>query len=267
VLGNHFAQLVAPLLLFTPQPVAGIGAAVIVATQLWLVLSGNFAWLNWITVVLAVSAFNDSWLHRVFRFSPPHQDVPGPLWYVAVVLLAAALVVVLSWWPVRNMASSGQYMNASFNSLHLVNTYGAFGSVTKLRHEVVIEGTADAQVTAATEWREYEFKGKPGDVRLRPPQVAPYHLRLDWLMWFAALSPSYARSWMGVLLLRLLENDAATLALMRHNPFDAEPPRYVRALLYRYRFTTRAERRATGAWWSRQLVGEYAAPAGRLTDE
>jgi hypothetical protein len=266
VLGNHFAQLVAPLLLFTPQPVAGIGAAVIVATQLWLVLSGNFAWLNWITVVLAVSAFNDSWLHRVFRFSPPHQDVPGPLWYVAVVLLAAALVVVLSWWPVRNMASSGQYMNASFNSLHLVNTYGAFGSVTRVRNEVVIEGTSEAVLSPSTQWREYEFKGKPGDPGRAPPQVAPYHLRLDWLMWFAALSPGYARGWFPALLQRLLENDRATLKLLRRNPFAGEPPRYVRAQLYRYRFTTPRERRQTGAWWTRRLLGEYAEPLARPGD-
>jgi hypothetical protein len=267
VLGNHVAQLGAPFLLFTPQPFAGIGAAVMALTQLWLVLSGNFAWLNLATIVLCFAAIDDSWLHRVIPVTPPHQDIPGPNWFVALVLLLTAVVAVLSFWPVRNMVSRGQYMNASFNTLHLVNTYGAFGSVTKLRHEVVIEGTHDAHVTPATQWREYEFKGKPGDPRRRPPQVAPYHLRLDWLMWFAALSPSYARTWMGVLLLRLLENDAPTLKLLRDNPFDAEPPRYVRALLYRYRFTTRAERRATGAWWSRQLVGEYAAPAGRLTDE
>jgi hypothetical protein len=263
-LGNHVAQLGAPLLLFTPQPVAAVAGLLMIATQLWLVLSGNFSWLNWITVVLALSALPDSWLHHVLPLSPPgHLDAPGPLWYVAVVLLAGALVVALSWWPVRNMASPGQYMNASFNSLHLVNTYGAFGSVTRVRNEVVVEGTRDAVLTAATVWEEYEFKGKPGDVRRAPRQVAPYHLRLDWLMWFAALSPGYARGWFPALLVRLLENDRATLRLLRRNPFGDEPPRHVRALLYRYRFTTDAERRATGAWWVRTLLGEYAAPLRR----
>jgi hypothetical protein len=243
--------------------VAAWAALVIVATQLWLVLSGNFSWLNWITVVLALSAFPDAWLRRVFGFVvPAHVAVPGPLWHVAVVLLVSALVAALSWWPVRNMMSPGQAMNASFNSLHLVNTYGAFGTVTRVRNEVVIEGTRDAVLSDATRWVEYEFKGKPGDLRRLPPQVAPYHLRLDWLMWFAALSPGYARGWFAMLLVRLLENDRATLRLLRGNPFPDEPPRYVRALLYRYRFSTWAERRATGEWWVRRLVGEYAAPIG-----
>ncbi|HZS14633.1 MAG TPA: lipase maturation factor family protein [Candidatus Dormibacteraeota bacterium] len=260
VLGNHVAQLGAPLLLFTPQPFAEIGAAAMALTQAWLVLSGNFAWLNLVTIVLAFSAIGDSWLHRVLPLSPPaHLGAPGPAWFVAVVLLMAALIVFLSWWPARNMVSRGQSMNASFNPLHLVNTYGAFGSVTKVRHEVVIEGTASPLPAGGAEWREYEFKGKPGDPGRRPPQVAPYHLRLDWLMWFAALSPGYARSWMLPLLQRLLDGDRATLKLLRRNPFPDEPPRHVRALLYRYRFTTWRERRQSGTWWSRQLVGEYVS--------
>jgi Lipase maturation factor len=259
VLGNHAAQLVAPFLLFAPQPVAGIAALAMLATQLWLVLSGNFSWLNWITIVIAFAAIDDAWLHRVLPIGAP-VFTATPLWFTVLVLLLTLLVAVLSWWPARNLLSPRQHMNASFNSLHLVNTYGAFGSVTKVRNEVVIEGTGDAVITPSTVWKEYEFKGKPGDLCRRPPQVAPYHLRLDWLMWFAALSPGYARGWFVPLLLRLLRNDAATLRLLRHNPFPDAPPRYIRSLLYRYRFTTGAERRQTGAWWERQLVGEYTEP-------
>ena len=123
---------------------------------------------------------------------------------------------------------------------------------TRLRHEVVIEGSADGMT-----WLAYEFKGKPGDPGRRPRQWAPYHLRLDWLMWFAALSPGYARPWFGPLLGRLLEGDRDTLRLLRGNPFADRPPEQVRAMLYRYRFTTRAERRDTGTWWHRELVGGY----------
>jgi hypothetical protein len=90
--------------------------------------------------------------------------------------------------------------------------------------------------------------------------VAPYHLRLDWLMWFAALSPAYLQNWFLPLLARLLENDRATLKLLRRNPFPDSPPRFVRAQLYRYRFTTRRERRETGEWWVRYLLGEYVRP-------
>jgi hypothetical protein len=151
-------------------------------------------------------------------------------------------------------------MNTSFDPFHIVGTYGAFGSVTKERFEVVIEGTVEPVLTPQTVWREYEFKGKPGDVKRRPPQVAPYHLRLDWLMWFAAMSSPMYHEWFIPLLAQLLEADRATLRLLRKEPFDGQAPRFVRALLYLYRFTTAKERRETGAWWHRELVGDYVPP-------
>lgn len=125
-----------------------------------------------------------------------------------------AVIAALSYRPARNLISPNQMMNASFDSLRLVNTYGALGSVTKVRHEVILEGTLDDPESPAAVWREYEFRGKPGDVMRRPRHYAPYHLRLDWLMWFAALSRSYAYSWFEPLLVKLLENDAATLKLL-----------------------------------------------------
>jgi hypothetical protein len=247
VLGNHVAQVVAPFGLLLPQPVADVAGLVIVATQLWLLVSGNFSWLNALTIALALSAFDGSWLHRVIPVSPPAALAPAPAWQVVLGLALTALVAGLSWWPVRNMASRRQHMNASFNALRLVNTYGAFGSVTRVRDEVVLEGTEDPVPNATAEWREYEFKAKPGDPRRRPPQVAPYHLRLDWLMWFAALRPTRAEGWLIQLVLRLLQADTATLALLGRDPFEGRPPAHVRARLYRYRFTTPAERQATGA--------------------
>jgi hypothetical protein len=254
VLANHGTQLVVPWLLFAPQPVAGSAALVVLVTQSWLVLSGNFAWLNAVTMTLAFSAIE-------WRGSPPDLAAPG--WHQAAVVGLAVLVVVLSWWPVRNMLGRRQAMNASFNQLHLVNTYGAFGSVTRVRHEIIIEGTDDQTVTASTLWKPYEFKGKPGDTRRRPPQVAPYHLRLDWLMWFAAISPAYGERWFGPLLAKLLEGEPVVLRLLRTNPFPERPPTYVRAQRYRYRYTTRSERRSTGEWWDRTYVGSFAGPIGR----
>jgi hypothetical protein len=158
------------------------------------------------------------------------------------------------------MLSPEQLMNYSFNPLHLVNTYGAFGSITQVRHEIVIEGTDAEALAADTEWRAYEFKGKPGDPSRVPPQIAPYHLRLDWMMWFAAMSRPAQHPWFTVLLVRLLEGDPATLGLLKINPFPDRPPRYVRALDYVYRFTTPEERRRTGEWWHRSLAGLYNAP-------
>ncbi|MDR3084225.1 MAG: lipase maturation factor family protein, partial [Streptomyces sp.] len=223
-----------------------------------LVLSGNFAWLNWITIVLALSAVR-------FPGSAPSVP-PAPLSYEVVVLSASALVVFLSYRPVVNMVSRRQVMNRSFDPLHLVNTYGAFGSISTTRYEVVIEGTADDVPREGSDWREYEFKGKPGDPHRWPRQFAPYHLRLDWLMWFAALSPAYAGPWFGGLVERLLENDRDTLRLLRRSPFPSgTPPRYVRARLYRYRYTTWRELRETGACWDRTYVSEFLPPT-RLAD-
>jgi hypothetical protein len=258
VLGNHFAQLAVPFLLFAPQPVATVAAAVIAITQTWLLLSGNFSWLNAITIVLALTALDGAALRAVLPISAPATELP--LWYAVVVVLVTGLILVLSYRPARNLLSRRQLMNYSFDPLHLVNTYGAFGSVTKERYEVVVEGTEDVVLRPQTSWREYEFKGKPGDVRRRPPQYAPYHLRLDWLMWFAAMSSPRYHEWFVPFMGKLLEADRATLRLLRIDPFDGRAPRFVRARLFLYRFTTPAERRETGAWWSRTLEGDYVRP-------
>ncbi|MFF9817199.1 lipase maturation factor family protein [Streptomyces sp. NPDC014006] len=256
VAANHVTQLLVPFLLFTPQPVATAAASLMILTQLWLVLSGNFAWLNWITIVLAVPAL---------RFpdggAPASAPSGAPLWYEVVVLAVAALLVFLSYHPVLNMISRRQVMNRSFDPLHLVNTYGAFGSVSRIRYEVVVEGTLDDVPREDSDWREYEFKGKPGHPGHWPRQFAPYHLRLDWLMWFAALSPGYAGAWFEGLVERLLENDRDILRLLRRSPFPPDtPPRHIRARLFRYRYTTWRELRETGACWKRTYVREYLPP-------
>ncbi|MGW1028439.1 lipase maturation factor family protein [Streptomyces sp. NPDC002577] len=260
VAANHVAQLGAPVALLTPQPVAGVAAGVIVLTQLWLVASGNFAWLNWLTIVLALPAIEGGYAAKVLPLPAPPAFPATPAWYEGVVLAVSALVAVLSYWPVRNLLSRRQMMNFSFNPLHLVNTYGAFGSVSRVRYEVVIEGTDEPEITDGTVWKEYRFKGKPVDVRGLPPQVAPYHLRLDWQMWFAALSPLYALSWFAPFIGRLLDNDSVTLKLLRGNPFPTAPPTYIRAQLYSYRFTGRRALRKTRAWWDRTLEGAYLPP-------
>lgn len=261
VLGNHFAQLVVPFFVFLPQPIASLAALVVVVTQGWLVVSGNFAFLNVLTMLLAIPAFDDAALGRVLPLQPTTAELPA--WYAATVVLVSGLIVALSYRPARNLFSRHQLMNSSFDPLHLVNTYGAFGSVTKERYEVIVEGTDQAVVTPSTAWREYEFKGKPGDVMRRPPQYAPYHLRLDWLMWFAAMSSPMYHEWFVPLVAKLLEADPVLLRLLRHDPFEGTRPRFVRARLFLYRFTTPQERRATGAWWHRTYVSEYLRPVSR----
>jgi hypothetical protein len=258
VLGNFIAQLVLPFGLFLPQPIAAIAALLMIGTQLYLVISGNYAWLNWVTIVCIVAALANPY-PATMTFEPT------PVWFSGAVLVLAAAIVILSWWPVRNMASPGQAMNASFNPFRLVNTYGAFGSVSRDRIELVIEGTDAGEPDGATEWREYGFKGKPDDPRRLPPQVAPYHLRLDWLLWFIPLSPRYGGDWFVRFVAKLLEGDRATLGLIRSNPFPAAPPAMIRARFFRYRYTTWKEWRETGAWWSRRFEADYLPPV-RLSD-
>jgi hypothetical protein len=262
VLGNHVAQLVVPFGLFLPQPIAAIAGTYMILTQLYLVVTGNYAWLNWVTIVITIAALPDSMLGAVLPWAGTAMAGPAS-WFAGLVVLLAVLVGILSYWPVRNLIGRRQMMNYSFNTLHLVNTYGAFGSVTRSRDEVVIEGTTDDEPHAGSTWHEYEFKGKPGQPGRLPPQVAPYHLRLDWLMWFLPLSPIYGEAWFVRFLGRLLLNDPLVLGLIRANPFPDRPPSVVRARLYRYRFSTWTERRSSGAWWVREHIGEYF-PALRL---
>jgi len=266
VLATHFVQLVAVWGLLAPPPVSWIAGALVVGFQLTLVVSGNLSWLNWLTILVALSAFTDAAIAAVTPLAAPAGLAPRPVAFDAAVAALAVLVAALSVRPVRNLFARRQLMNASFEPLRLVNTYGAFGSVTRERLEVVLEGTAAAAPGEAAEWREYGFRGKPGDPRRMPPWVAPYHLRLDWQMWFAALAPYQVPLWMVRLVERLLEGDRAVSGLLRRDPFrGAAPPRYVRAGLWRYRFTTPAERRAGGGWWARTRVGEYL-PAVSLAD-
>lgn len=256
VVFNHFVELIVPFGYFFKSPIAAIAGIFTIGFHLLLIVSGNFSFLSLITIVLSFSTLNDSLITSILPFAVPVVAAPSSLYLGATIGLAVA-IGALSLFPIINLISPRQAMNRSFNPLHLVNTYGAFGSITKIRNEIIIEGTSDATITSATTWQAYEFKGKPGDVQRLSPQIAPYHLRLDWLMWFAAMDSYHYHPWFSRLLEKLLVGDQATLALLKTNPFADAPPHYVRARLYRYRFTTPAEHAATGAWWHRDFVSEY----------
>jgi lipase maturation factor len=262
VVGNHIAQLIAPILLFLPQPVASIAGVVMILTQGWLIVTGNFAWLNLLTIVLGCAALGARVVHAVLPFVPvdQHRSADLPLYWVVLTTLVAAGFLVLAYRPARNLLSSHQLMNAGFNRWYLGNAYGAFGSVTRQRDEVVIEATTEP-IPDEADWREYQFFGKPGEVDRRPPQVAPYHLRLDWLLWFVPLGAARA-PWFAALLLHLLEADPRILRFVRVDPFGGERPRLVRVRMFRYRFATRAEHRVDGAYWVRRPLSTLVPPTG-----
>jgi Lipase maturation factor len=255
VLGNHFAQLVVPIGLLCPQPVASVAAGIIIVSQLWLMLSGNYLWLNAITIVIAFAALDDRMLDAVVHVDAPSLS-SSPAWFEALVLALVAVTVVLSYRPARNFFAR-EPVPYRINGLHFVTIYGMFGYVTRERFEIVVEGTDEPVISPETIWREYEFKGQPGDPMRRPRQYAPYHLRLEVHMWIATvISPDHF-VWFRPFLRKLLEGDDATLRLLRPNPFPDAPPLFVRARWYRYRFTTRAEKRETGAHWVRTFVAEH----------
>ena len=269
VVFSHFVQLAAPFGLFAPQPIAAIAGAFIIAHQLVLIATGNYAWLNWLTIVLALTAFGDAQLEIVVPFAAPSLEA-RPLVYDIGLALLALITLGLSVQPTKNFFSRYQRMNHSYNPLHLVNAYGAFGQVTKQRYEVVVEGTTAERPSERSDWKAYEFKGKPGDPQRRPPQIAPYHLRLDWLTWFIPFSLVRTRGaidggidfWFLRFVTKLLTADRAVSKLLRTDPFRDHPPKFIRVHLYRYRYTTREDRRTTGAWWNRTFIAELMPPMG-----
>lgn len=296
VVFNHVVEVVAPFFVFGPRRLRLVAGALMLAFQLVLILSGNLAFLNWLTVVPILACFDDDALLRLVprrarewlrpRIAPPlARDrrvlvlaiaisiIPIAAWTPSfVVLLAfaaavawykrldfqelavgcfAALVIVKSWSVVDNLTSKRQAMNRSYDPLALVNTYGAFGSVGNTRYELVIEGTlADDPQDPAAEWRAYELPCKPGDVTRRPCVLGPYHLRLDWLIWFSAMYDRPSDPWLFHLAWKLLDGDRTVRELFAVDPFDGAPPKWLRIQRYRYHLLPYS----APTWWSRELV-------------
>jgi hypothetical protein len=256
---NHLTELIVPFGFFGPRPVRTLAGALTILFQATLIMSGNLSWLNYLTIVIAIACFDDSFWAKIFQFNFPKPKLAG-ISPIALSLLAV-LVVGLSINPTWNLLSNNQLMNASFESLHLVNTYGAFGSITRERMEVVIEGTDDDPKSPTASWKEYGFKGKVGDVNRMPPQITPYHYKLDWQMWFAAMSSYQYNPWIISLAGRLLQDRPEVVGLLRINPFRDHPPVAIRAKLYHYKFASSDSK----AWWAREFVREYFPPLS-LTD-
>ncbi len=265
VLLNHAAELLAPWFVFGPRRARHVAGAVIVVFQGVLILSGNLSFLNWLTIVPALACFDDSLWSRILprRMVAAAERAAGnarpcrPLAAAAWALVLA--VACLSYWPLANLVSSHQVMNSSFDDpLELVNTYGAFGSIGRERINIVFEGTDSAVPDDRSVWKPYPYRGLPVDPSSRPPQIAPYQLRLDWQMWFAAMGTPAEYPWTLGLVWKLLHNDPGAVGLFASNPFPATPPRFVRASAYRYRFADPSSR--PGEWWERERLGSWLPP-------
>ena len=270
VLWNHFVEIVVPWFAFWPKLARNIAGILMILFQVILIFSGNLSFLNWLTIVPCIACIDDSVWRRVLpkfivRASERAEAEKKPTTRLRAITcwIFAGLVALLSVPVVVNLFSKNQDMNNSYGPLYLVNTYGAFGSVGKERYEVVIEGTRDPVPLESSDWREYEFKVKPGDVKRRPAVISPYHYRLDWQIWFCPIPmvdykietmPTINHyPWTVSFAWKLLHNDPTVLGLLAKNPFPDQPPRVVRGVLYRYKFAPVGNK--DGAWWTRERVG------------
>ncbi len=256
---NHFIELVVPWFSFGPRQARHIAGVLLVSFQVFLIVSGNLSFLNYLTIIPFLACFDDTFLRHflpraLVQCAERAAEESEPSRINNAIAIALSLVVVyLSVAPVLNLFSGRQLMNSSYDPLDLVNTYGAFGSVGRERDEIIFEGTDDALITGDTQWKEYEFKAKPGDPNRRPPFVAPYQPRIDWQIWFAAMASPADYPWTLHFVWKLLHNDRGTLSLLANNPFPDTPPHYVRARLYRYQFAPIGDK----AWWKRERIGEW----------
>lgn len=258
-------ELGAPFLIFAPRRLRLFGAGLLGSLQILMALTGNYGFFNLLALVLCITLLDDHLLGRVLprplasriTEAPASKRLPPFVRRLAVVLgfilafLGLLEIPGLGRWR-RNSPESIAKPLVWMEPLHLVNSYGLFAVMTTARSEVIVQGSDDGQ-----NWRDYEFKYKPVDLRRAPPWVAPYQPRLDWQMWFAALGDARSNPWFVNFMVRLLEGSPEVLSLLAANPFPQHPPRYVRAQLYDYRFTSFADRRQAGDWWKRSLRGDY----------
>ncbi len=254
VIGMFAVELVIPFLIFAPRRLRTLGGIGLVGLQVLIVLTGNYCFFNLLTIALCLLLIDDvTWK----RFLPKRLMASIPLLeqspdrYKRICIGAVAVLLFL----LSGLRFSDQLLReiplpdvAWITPFRSVNTYGLFADMTESRPEISVEGSND-RIT----WKTYEFRWKPGDLTNRPKWVAPHQPRLDWQMWFAALQGDYQNTyWFLNFMGSLLRGNPEVLKLLAGNPFPDTPPRYVRATLYKYRFTDLATKRSEGVWWARE---------------
>src|SRR4051812_11384432 len=244
-------ELIVPFLFFMPRRLRIMGAWITIFFQLAIALTGNYTFFNLLTIVLCVSLFDDQHLYGLLRRAVPPTE-PAPRRWLGATIPTGVLLIVVGALQLLSMVGIVEGAPSLFPSLGIVNRYGLFAVMTTSRPEIVIEGSDDG-----TNWKAYEFNYKAGDVAKPLRWVAPYQPRLDWQMWFAALTRHEDAPWFSRLIERLLEGSPAVLNLLDKNPFPDKPPTLIRAVLYDYHFTDASTRRATKAIWTRRMLGEY----------
>jgi len=262
-------EIIVPFFIWTPRRPRLIAAALMIFLQAVIALTGNYCFFNLLTIALCLLLIDDAVVAAVraaprksaedvsaaFRTAKRPQDRLSILAAVIVIIVTLPINAWLIFTAFKLDAEWPRFLIAIYGRtepFRIANGYGLFRVMTKDRDEIVIEGSADG-----IDWLPYEFKWKPGDVMRAPGWCAPHQPRLDWQMWFAALGTPRENPWLGGLIVRLLQGSPDVSGLLAKNPFSRKPPRYIRAMFYRYRFTTLREHRQTGAWWNREQLREY----------
>jgi lipase maturation factor 1 len=269
-------EIIAPFFIWAPRRLRLIAAGLMIFLQIVIALTGNYCFFNLLTIALCLLLIDDAAIGRSMEgrapASPASQERRPPSTASASYRLStyAAIAVIVVTLPINAWLIFSAFKPQSrppgwvanfyeqLEAFRIVNGYGLFRVMTKDRCEIVVEGSNDG-----IDWAPYEFKWKPGNVKRAPGWCAPHQPRLDWQMWFAALESPEQNPWLVGLIVRLLEGSRDVTGLLAHDPFPDKPPHYIRAMFYRYRFTTDEERRQTGAWWKRQELREYLPTISR----
>lgn len=256
-------ELFVPFLLFCPKRFRYTGVGLLMLLQVTIILTGNYAFFNLLTLAICLWGLDDTVFGPMRRLlerrTPFGQSLKllsriraagtlGLLFLIAVGLIQVLQTFDRQW--TRALDSHLRWM-APFE---VVNGYGLFAVMTRTRPEIILQGSNDQ-----VQWLDYNFPYKPGELHRGLPWVAPYQPRLDWQMWFAALGDINENTWIGNLMYRIMTGDTTPARLLEPAPFS-RPPRYMRALLYDYRFTTPEVRRRTGAVWGRTLTRIWFGP-------
>ena len=247
-----------PFLIFLPRRLRMFGAACMIGLQVLILLTGNYAFFNWLTLVLCVFLFDDQALRRfaprrvreraVRRLGPVARTFAGVLAGIVFLLGATRILEAYGSAPEPLMAAA-----KTFAPFQIVNSYGLFAVMTTTRPEIIVEGSNDGET-----WTPYEFRYKPGALDRGPRWIAPFQPRLDWQMWFAALGNYRQNLWFVGFVAKLLQGSPEVNGLLEKNPFPDRPPRYIRAMVFEYTFTGWGSK----DWWKREPLGTYLPPVG-----
>ena len=247
--------------LFLPRRFRLACFAVVTALQMGIIATANYAFLNYLVLVLGVLLLDDEAVEWLFRRAVPALVAPRRApWRRWVERVALGWVFVATLAPLFGMLGLTPFLlpASALEPFRVANTYGLFANMTEARYEIEFQGSRDG-VT----WRTYRFRYKPQDPMERPGIFAPYQPRFEWNLWFASLEPWRQSPWVVLAQERLLEGSPPVLALFRENPFPEGTPTQVRTVLWRYWFTDPATKHRTGAWWRRELLGPFVGTVAK----